>query len=245
MSLRRKVFTSQKITLYFGGKEFSLQALVSVYGVKYAFDDLELPEEARPYIGYEVKMTYRNIPLRCRIVRETNVAGVFYNLRFVNPSDLFVRQIALDIEDSGLPSPWMRHLPRLSAEVPNLPSPALAVLEYRNETHYLNVKNFTLGGLLLELVGGNLVGVDSGTRIDFDLVTNEGTKLEGVAGMITHVSEETNESEGNANRSYFGLKFLPMAESVELKYRELIRQHCLLLRELETTNPNAVPPVEV
>ncbi|MGZ3693748.1 MAG: hypothetical protein ACXWQO_06080 [Bdellovibrionota bacterium] len=230
MSLRKKIFTSQKISLFFGGKEYRMQALVSVYGVKYAFDEVELPEEARNYLGYEVQMTYKGVPARCRIIGETNSVGKIYNLRFVNPSQLLVRQIERDIRDSGLPSPWLRFLPRLTTELKDLPSPALAVLYHGGETHYLNVKNFTLGGLLLEQVGIGIHGVGTGTRFDFDLVTNQGDKFEEISGVVTRVSVEVNENDGSASRNLFGLKFLPMGVINETKYRQLIRDHCTLLR---------------
>lgn len=233
MSLRKKVFTSQKISLFFGGKEFRIQALVSEFGVKYAFDDIELPEEARTYLGYEVQMSYKGIPARCRIIRESNNAGTIYNLRFVNPSKTLVGQIQRDIRDSGLPSPWMRTLPRLSTDVADLPCPALVVLTFRGEIHYLNVKNFTLGGLLLEFTGGLMADVTSGTRFDFDLVTNSGDKLADMAGVVSHVSVEINEQDSSQTHSFYGLRFLPMDVLNEAKYRDLIRTHCLLLREAE------------
>lgn len=233
MSLRRKVFTSQKISLFFSGKEYRLQALVSVQGVKYAFHELELPEEAKSLIGAEIPMTYKGLPARCRIVREDNPIGVLYNLRFVNPSQVLVRQIERDIRDSGLPSPWLRNLPRLGTDMKEYPSPALAVVYYRGETYYLNIKNFTLGGLLLELVGMSLPQIAIGSRLDFDMVTNQGDKFSDVAGVVTRVSAEFNERDDSMTKTFFGLKFLPMGMHNEAKYRELIREHCLLLKAEE------------
>lgn len=230
MNLRKKVFTSQKISLFFGGKEYRMQALVSVYGVKYAFDEIELPPEARNYLGYEVQMTYKGVPARCRLISEANSVGTIYNLRFVNPSTILVRQIERDIRDSGLPSPWMRYLPRLTTDVKDLPSPALAVVYRAGETHFLNVKNFTLGGLLIEHVGAGMPNVTTGTRFDFDLVTNQGDKFEEIAGVVTRVSVEVNEKDSNLSRTFFGIKFLPMGVINETKYRDLIREHCKLLR---------------
>jgi hypothetical protein len=237
MSLRRKIFTSQKISLFFGGKEYRMQALVSVYGVKYAFDEVELPEEARNYLGYEVQMTYKSIPARCRIITEANGVGKIYNLRFVNPSKVLVKQIERDIRDAGLPSPWMRYLPRLSTETKDLPSPALAMLHHSGETHYLNVKNFTLGGLLLELVGSSINGAVTGTRFSFDLVTNQGDKIEDLTGLVTRVSAEINEKDGSLSRTTYGLKFLPMEALNEAKYRDLIRVHCSMLRPTDLLPP--------
>lgn len=238
MSLRRKVFTSQKISLFFSGKEYRLQALVSVQGVKYAFDDLELPEEARNMIGLEIPMSYKGVPARCRIVKEDNPHGVLYNLRFVNPTQVLLRQIERDIRDSGLPSPWLRHLPRLDTEAKEFPSPALAITYFRGETYFLHIKNFTLGGLLLEFAGGSLANVNTGTRLDFDMITNAGDKFAEVAGVVTRVSAEVNERDGSLSKTLYGLKLLPMGMHNEARYRELIREHCLMLKAEEDAASN-------
>ncbi len=124
----------------------------------------------------------------------------------------------------------MRYLPRLTTDVKELPSPALAVLYHGGDTHFLNVKNFTLGGLLLELIGAGIGGVSTGTSFTFDLVTNQGDKFEELTGVVTRISVEVNEKDGSLSRTFFGIKFNPMGVMNEMKYRELIREHCKMLR---------------
>jgi hypothetical protein len=226
----RKVFTSQKLSLFLAGKEFRVQALVSSHGAKYVFDEDDLPDEARASLGVDVQATYKGIPVRCRFVREVNVTGAIYSLRFLNPTGLLIRQIDRDVAASGLPSPWMRGLPRLATTAKHLPVPVLAIVQIGSATFYMNVRNFTLGGLMLEYSGNDVAHLGIGTRLELDLVTNGGDKLPDIVAQITHVTEERLENEGGA-RYQFGLKMLPLSAVSEMRYRALIRSHCEGLRD--------------
>lgn len=224
--MSKKVFTSQKISVFVAGEEVRVQALVSTYGAKYVFDDDDFPEAARALLGSEVQVSYKGIPARCRFVRETNPAGTIYSLRFLHPSSLLLRQIEKDVATSGLPSPWMRGLPRLDTAAKHLPIPVLAVALHGSGTFYMNVKNFTLGGLLLEYSGASVEGLAVGTRLEFDLVTNGGDKFPDIGGTVTHISAELQDSSGSAGKFQIGIKFASMTAVTELRYRGLIREHC-------------------
>lgn len=237
--MSRKVFTSQKLTIFLTGKEFRVQALVSTYGAKYVFDESDLPAEARVCFGSEIQGTYKGIPVRCRFVRETNRAGTIYGLRFISPTSLLVRQIEKDVAVSGLPSPWMRGLPRLSTAAKHLPVPVLATVNYKGNAFYLNVRNFTLGGLLLEYVGSDFDDVKIGNLMELDIVTNGGDKLSDIVAKVTHISTEINEVTGEANRFQFGVKFTMMSPVSEAKYKTMIREHCQGLKN-ELPAPSAL-----
>lgn len=230
MTFRKKVFVSQKITVIASGRELHVQALVSTYGAKYLFEESELPEALRHAADQELEVLYKKVPVRCRLVKETMGAGTVYSLRFLNPSGLLLRQIERDVRESGLPSPWLRALPRLNTTAKHLPIPALAVLDYQGSTLFLNVKNFTLGGLSLEFSGVELEDAKLGDRLNFDLVTNGGDKISDVSAVITHVAMEKGEAV-DACLMQLGVRFLPMNLLSESKYRNLIREHCLGLRE--------------
>ncbi len=229
-TMPRKVFTSQKISVYLAGKEFRVQALVSSHGAKYLFDESSLPDEAKACLGLDVQASYKGVPVRCRFVREVNGTGTIYSLRFMNPSGLLLRQINRDVEATGLPSPWMRGLPRLGTQSKHLPVPVLAIVQIGAATYYMNVKNFTLGGLMLEYSGNDVAHLTVGSQLMFDLVTNNGDKLPDMSATINHLTEEKLEGE-MGGRYQFGLKILPMSAVAELRYRTLIRSHCEGLRE--------------
>lgn len=229
--MSRKVFTSQKMSLFLAGQEVKVQALVSTYGAKYVFDDDDLPPEARACLGLEVQGSYKGIPVRCRFVRETNPAGTIYSLRFLSPSSLLVRQIEKDVLTAGLPSPWMRGLPRLTTSAKHLPVPVLAIVSIGSSTYYMNVRNFTVGGLLLEYSGNDLDGVVIGSRLEFDLVTNGGDKLPEITGVVTHVSSEPTDLLSESGRFQFGIRFASMSAATENRYRGMIREHCEGLKD--------------
>lgn len=235
--MSRKVFTSQKVSLFLAGEELRVQALVSTHGVKYAFDEDDIPEAARMQLSSEIQVSYKGIPARARFVRETGAAGTIYSLRFLSPSSLLLRQIEKDVATSGIPSPWMRGLPRLDTNVKHLPVPVLAVALFGSATFYMNVKNFTLGGVMLEYSGAGLDALTVGTRLEFDLVTNGGDKLSEITGTVTHVAAELHNVDGG--RYQLGVKFNSMAPVTELRYRGLIREHCLGLRGEAPPNADA------
>jgi hypothetical protein len=229
--MSRKVFTSQKFSVFLAGKEFRVQALVSIYGAKYVFDNTDLPPEGRTCLGMEVQATYKGIPARCRFVRETNGAGTIFSLRFLSPSNLLLQQIEKDVAISGIPSPWMRGLPRLTTIAKHLPVPVLAVVQFGSATFYMNVKNFTLGGLQLEYGGGEVRDLSVGSRLVFDMVTNGGEKLHDISAIITHVAVELSESSGDDGKYQFGVKFLPMGALSDVRFRAMIQAHCEGLRD--------------
>jgi len=235
--MSRKVFTSQKISLFLGGAELRVQALISAYGAKYVFSERELPEEARAAFGTEIQATFKSIPVRCRFVRETSAAGTIYSLRFLNPSSLLLRQIEKDVAASGLPSPWIRSLPRLQANAKHLPVPELAVADVGGVTVYMDVRNFTLGGVLLEYNGSEGERITVGTKLTFDLITNQEEKFEGIVGQVAHVTAELNDAHSSSNRYQFGLKIVSM--SAGQHYRNLIRRHCEGLRNELAESPPA------
>lgn len=229
--MSRKVFTSQKLSLFLSGKEFRVQALVSPHGAKYVFDDEDIPPEAKACLALEVQATYKGIPVRCRFVRETNAAGTIYSLRFLHPTNLLVRQIEKDVAASGLPSPWMRGLARLETTAKHLPVPVLAVVQVGAATIYMNVRNFTLGGVLLEYSGAEVRDLARGTQIEFDLVTNGGDKLPEISGQVVHVTTELVDQSGDSGRYFFGVKFKPLSAVAEMRYRAMIRAHCEGLKD--------------
>ena len=228
--MSRKVFTSQKISIFLLGQEFQVQALVSIYGAKNVFDEEDIPDEAKACLGIEIQVIYKGIPIRCRFVRESNPAGSFYSLRFIQPSNLLLKQIEKDISVSGIPSPWIRGLPRLNAEIKHLPVPVLAVVSFGSNTFYMQVKNFTLGGILLEYNGRDLDALGVGLKLVFDLITNGGDKFPEISGIVKHLSVEKGDAMLDNGRYQIGIRFLEFRPATELRYRELIREHCLGLK---------------
>ena len=231
--MAKKIFTSQKIVFKIDGRDFSAQGLISSFGAKHLFEDDDIPPELFRHMGEELTFFYREIQGRGRLMRETTTSGSMFNLRFIQPSPRLLRAIDNDILETGLRSPWVRMLPRLSTDARDLPGPALIVIDRAGKNHFLYVNNFTLGGMLVEFIGNDLRGIQIGSKLDFDIVTNSGEKLMNVSAIVAHItSERTGVEQQEAGHYFFGLKFLPMTIFNETKYRALIREHCAGLHQV-------------
>jgi hypothetical protein len=230
MVFRKKVFTCQKLSLVSPiGARFELTALVSNMGIKYAFTEDELSmDESEPtsvWHGY-----YGAIPFRAKTLKETSPAGLIFSLLFVEPSAVLLKKIESDVLQEGIPSPWPRSLPRLTTTNKSLPSPALAVHFNNGETHFLHVRDFTLGGLLLETSAGMdppLVGAS----LEMDLVTNTGDKISDVVTVVCRVGWKAPADEGLPTLQ-LGVKISNLTTAADKKYRDLIRSHCQSLRQI-------------
>lgn len=225
MTFRRKVFVSEKISFDLKGRSIPVQALVSSQGAKSVFEESEIAPELREALGSHLEVTYKGYRTRCRVLREENSSGAVYSFRFEDPSLPLLKQIEMDIQEHGLPSPWRRTLPRLNPELNrHLPAPALVIFEHELHTQYFTVKNFTLGGLLLEFLGARLAGIKVGEELSMDIVTNGGDKIYGVKAIVRHISEEQLE---NTKVTLYGVMF---SEGHTGTYRNLVRDHCLGLK---------------
>lgn len=226
--LEKRIFTSSRLRVQLGHEALEVDALVSVAGAKNVLRGVDGSALALAWMGQEVDVEYRGHPLRARIVRESGKDGTVFNLRFTRLDPWIADLIRKDVEFHGLPSPWRRGLPRLPAQADHLPVPSVAVVYFRGQEFLLGVRNFTLGGLLLEHVGDELQELVFGQKMEFDLLTNFGERLNYLSARVAHVTEEIDEQAGVlVRRMQFGLEFMPMNLLNSTKYRALIREFCL------------------
>lgn len=229
--LNKRIFTSQKILVSSSGKNVSVQALVSQFGAKYVFDESEIPMEFLKGKGPELTVMYHEIPVKGVLVKEMNTSGVYFHIRFINPSNLFRHQINIDLKESGLPSPWGRSFARLESEYKNLPAPTIAMVTENSDTKYISIKNFTLGGLLLEHSLSDQIDLKIGTRISFDIVTNHGERLEKIVAEVCNITSESRGEGGD--KCFWGVKFISMHPLSAMKYKNLIKEYCIGFRDSE------------
>src|SRR4051812_782864 len=120
-------------------------------------------------------------------------------------------------------SPWQRRLPRIATTEKNeQANTVLNVGSYGGTKGFLQIRNFTLGGLLLEYKGAELSNVKIGTRFLFDILASNGDKLTDVEGMVMHISEDLNTLRPESQHFQFGIKFTNMNMVNEAKYKAII-----------------------
>ena len=221
--LEKRIFTSQTLRIHLDDGPRDVDTLISESGAKNIFRSEESDNIAQTYMSRELRLEYRGREIYGRLMREKNVDGTSYHVRFTRIDEEVRDLIRKDVEAQGLPSPWRRALPRIPARAETLPVPSLGVLYLKSQEYFLGVRNFTLGGLLFEYLGGDLALLEPQVKIEFDIVTNFGDKINHLEGVVAHLTQEYS---GGVDRLLIGVRFLPMSFLNETKYKELIREYC-------------------
>ena len=112
----------------------------------------------------------------------------------------------------------------------SMPGPALALITHKNRSHRLDIKNFTLGGLMVETSDEEITDLPLGTVLEVELITNHGERISGMPAMIRHISLELVTAQ--ITKVSWGLKFMPMKLETDGRYRDLIAAHCRVLRDM-------------
>lgn len=224
----RRIFTIQKLKIKIPEHEFEVDALVSEHGAKRVFHNSNLPASLAPFLSKEIEVFYRDRPVTGQFIKEITFDGVFYNIKFVNINPLLRDLLRYDVKNHGIGSPWQRKFARIpTQDNAEIPMPFMTVLEHMGQSHFLQVKNFTLGGLLLESTGGELTSLTIGTKIIFDILANNGEKISDVTGMVMHISHDLKSTDGVVPNYQMGIKITHMNINSDNQYRDLIREYCV------------------
>lgn len=209
-------------------QDLEIDALISEHGAKRVYHESNLPKALVPFLNAEVSMAYKAITVKGQFIKETTFDGVFYNIKFSDLSEELRFAIRADVQATGVDSPWQRKYPRIAIfpEL-DLPMPFMAVLDRMGASVFLRVKNFTLGGLLLDHTGTELGDVKVGAKIKFDVLANNGEKISDIEAMVMHISQELNVSSEALPNYQFGVKITGMSLMSDAKYRTLIKEYCL------------------
>jgi hypothetical protein len=161
--------------------------------------------------------------------------GVYYEVRFRKLTESnrdFLRGRLL--EDGRAPS-WNRQFPRipiLREADPTLATPGLCMVRGKGNDVVLNVMNFTLNGLRLELKADHLPDVRVGMPLTMDLLISNGEILTNLLGEARNIAlyESVGADEASKVRS-LGVRLLNLDPYTEKKYREMIRAYVLGLQK--------------
>ncbi len=227
----RKVFTIQKLKIKHISHDLEVDALVSEHGAKRIYHESNLPAVLLPLISGEVEVEYKEQLTKGHFIKETTFDGIFYNLKFTGENEELKATIRADVKSTGVDSPWQRKYARIAIQHDNnLTVPFMAVYKHGGSSVFLQVKNFTLGGLLLDYSGDELEALSIGSQLKFDLLTNNGDSISDIEVMVMHVSQDLKCMEFEETSYQFGVKIIEMSSVSEKKYRDLIRDYCLGLQ---------------
>ncbi len=225
--MKENTYTIYSLRIHLPGKIVQTEALVYENGAKRVFSDSDHPENINDYIGKLVHVELKDYLIQGIFTKEITQEGIFYNIRFLSPPETVRSFIREGIRKKGVPTPWIRKLPRIpiNRQENKMPAPLIAVVNYNGQSFFLNIINFTVGGLLLESSALDMQTVSVGAVIEFDLLINHGEQIGGLTAQVMHISEDFHEPDHEAVRLY-GVKFFPMNLLNQTKYNKVIKDYC-------------------
>jgi hypothetical protein len=232
----RAKFYQASFELVHDGEVLSLRGLVSEQGVTKIFLTHGLPEYWRGLAGREVAVRLDSLGLKGVLLQQFVEHGTYYEIRFrglLEPHRQYLRQ---RIQSEGISPGWQRQYPRIpvaGGADPELPVPNLCMVRFVGQEVFVNVVNFTLGGVRIETIGDNLSELRVGATLSFDLITTTGEIFANLNGEVRNFAIHENvgaEGVKTVTRS-FGLRFKNLDPVNERKYRALIREYCLKLQK--------------
>lgn len=226
-------FYESNFEIFYQSDSFAMRGLVSETGITKIYLAAGLPDAWRSRVGNPLQAKLGDFLISAVLMEHQVENGSFFEVRFQNlpePARAFIRQRILA---EGIAPGWKREFPRIPVGRvidPELPVPNLCMVRFVGQEIFVNVLNFTLGGLRIETIGDDLKELRVGTLLSFDLLTSNGEIMANLAAEVRNISAHETVMDGAAKTTRsFGLRFTGMDASNEKKYRALIRDYCTAL----------------
>jgi hypothetical protein len=228
-------FYESNFEITYLGNSFAMRGLVSESGITKVYLSAGLPETWRERVGNPLKVKLDMFEIGAVLLQQQVSHGTFYEVRFQNlpePARQYIRQRILA---EGISPGWKRDFPRIPVSRvvdPELPVPNLCMVRFVGQEIFVNVLNFTLGGIRIETLGDHLAELRVGSMLSFDLLTSNGEIMANLNAEVRNIATH----EGHADKTQqttrsFGLRFQGMDPVNERKYRGLIRDYCTVLNK--------------
>lgn len=228
-------FFQTSFAIEFHGNTLNLRGLVSPTGVTKIFLSNGLPDFWKKAIGETVTVHLEKMKLKGVLLQQYVEHGTFYEIKFRDLAEPLQAYLEHRLLNEGVSPGWKRKFPRIPVkgyEDPELPVPNLCMVRFVGQELFVNVMNFTLGGLRIETLGDALAEIRVGSQLHFDLITSTGEILANLSAEVRNIAVHDHPgAEGPSLTRSFGLKFLEMDPVNERKYRTLIRDYCIILQK--------------
>ena len=228
-------FFQSAFDIEYSGQVLNMRGLISTSGITKIFLT-ELPASWKAAVGEAVTVRLDKIDIGGVLLLQHVEHGTFYEIKFRALPEPVLAYLEQRIKTDGIPPGWQRKYPRIPVkgyEDPELPVPNLCMVRFVGQEVFVNVMNFTLGGVRIETLGDNLGEIHVGAILHFDLITTPGEILANLCGEVRNIAVHdyrANDGTTRLTRS-FGLRFIDMDPVNERKYRSLIRDYCIILQK--------------
>lgn len=227
-------FVATEFEIAHKGNTLGLKGLVTTTGVTKIFLPNGLPPEWKEILGAVVNVRVGNALLKGTFNHQQVEHGIVYEIKFDDLDEPTRKYIEQRMEAEGISPGWKRKYPRIPVkgyDDPELPVPNLCMVRFVGQEIFVNVVNFTLGGIRIETLGDNLQELRVGANLHFDLITSNSEIFANLTGEVRNIAvHDRNTPEGRTVTRSFGLSFVNMDPVNERKYRNLIRVYCEMLK---------------
>lgn len=225
-------FFSGEFVVEFQGITGTFKGLISEHGITRIFTPSDMNPVFKLAIGQTVNVRLDPLVIKGIFLQQIIEHGSFFEIRF---RDLLLPQINYlkqRITTEGITPGWTRAFPRINVDgaYEDLPVANLCMIRFAGQNVFVNVQNFTLGGIRVETNGDSLAELRVGARIQFDMFTSRGDVLTNLQADVKNIASQETTFDGiKINTRSFGLKFIAMDPANDKKYKELIKDYCVAL----------------
>jgi hypothetical protein len=217
------------------GNRLKMRGLFSRAGITKIFLSMGLPDDWQFTLGKVVVVHLEKVNTKGVLVQQHVEHGSFYEVKFHDLAPPFLTYLEERLKADGGPPGWQRKFPRIPVkgyEDPELPVPNLCLVRAVGEEIFVNVMNFTIGGIRIETQGDSLGDIRVGSLLHFDMFTSSDETLESVSAEVRNIAIHERQFNSGANRTRsFGMRLLEMNPANDQKYRSLIRDYCTVLQK--------------
>ncbi len=209
---------------------FEVNGLFSEYGIT----KLHVISRPPPFIdivfGHSALIRLGDLTFNGLLIKQFTELGSNYEVRFVELSAEQKNALRERVEREGMHPGWVRKYPRISVKEAlalGLPALNFCVMRFLGTENFSSVLNFTLEGIRVEVTEGEMTEAKVGTIVHFDLMTNAGETIAGLAGEIRNISvHEYEEGAKLKVHKSLGIKLVSVSATQKQKYGDLIRDYC-------------------
>ncbi|RYZ96781.1 MAG: PilZ domain-containing protein [Proteobacteria bacterium] len=228
-------FYEAAFDITYQGNSFTMRGLVSESGITKIYLSAGLPDAWRERVGNPLKVKLDMFEIGAVLLQQQVSNGTFFEVRFQELPEPARQYIRRRIEAEGVSPGWKRDFPRIPVTRvvdPELPVPNLCMVRFVGQEIFVNVLNFTLGGIRIETLGDHLGELRVGSLLSFDLLTSNGEIMANLSAEVRNIATHEGSADGELQTTRsFGLRFQGMDSSNERKYRTLIRDYCTVLNK--------------
>jgi PilZ domain len=228
-------FFHASMLVEFQGNSIEMKGLVSETGVTKIFMGGNSADAWKSVVGEKVTVILGPVTLQGNLLQQFVEHGTFYEIRFFNVDEPIRDYLRQRVQAEGVNPGWQRQFPRIPVkglDDPELKVPNLCMVRFVGQEIFANVVNFTLGGIRIETLGDSLNELRVGALLHFDLVTSNGEVLANMGAEVRNIAVHDRGSSGGSHLTRsFGLRFVDMNPVNERRYRELIRNFCVVLQK--------------